>query len=325
MKTVKIDFIGFWKGFDKKNNFFYHALSKRYHVEFSDQPDYAFIYPLGNPCKYTKYNGVRILVAGEPLAPDFTAYDYAVGFDHIDFGDRYIRYPLSIWNRTGPMQYRTGMTEEQAAEILKRKTVFCNFIYSHQSQLGMREKLFDALSEYKPVDAIGTYKNNQPNSYYVKGLTKHQFLEKSKFTIAAESMAYPGFCTEKIAHAFLRASIPIYAGDPLIAQDFNTKAFVNCADYATIHDVVDRVKEIDQNDRIYMEMLMEPIMNDAGYCKEQYEKMETFLYNIFDQELEDAYRRGRYFTFANAEKAAAEYYKISQTLPYKVLKKLKMI
>ena len=325
MKTVKIDFIGFWKGFDKKRNFIYQILSERYNVEICDKPDYAFIYPLGNPCKYTKYDGVRILVAGEPLAPDFSAYDYAIGFDHIDFGERYIRYPVSIWSRFGPMNYRTSLTEEQAEAILKRKKVFCNFIYSHESQLGVREKLLDALNEYKRVDAAGTYRNNQPNSYYVKGVTKHELLDKSKFTIAAESMAYPGFCTEKIAHAFLRASIPIYAGDPLVAEDFNTKAFVNCADYGSIADVVDRVKELDQNDKLYMEMLMEPVMNDPTYCQRQYDKMKSFLYHIFDLEMDEALRRGRYYTFANAEKAAEEYYRITQTLPYKVLKKLKWI
>ena len=325
MKTIKIKFVGFWKGFREKQNFLYQILSERYHVEISDEPDFVFIYPLGNPCKYTKYEGVRIFVIGEPLAPDFAAYDYAIGFDHIDFGDRYIRYPVSIWSRFGPMEYRTSLTEEQAESILKKKNVFCNFIYSHESQLGMREKLFDALSEYKRVEAAGTYRNNQPNSYYVKGATKHELLDKSKFTIAAESMAYPGFCTEKIAHAFLRASIPIYAGDPLVAQDFNTKAFINCADYGSIADVVDRVKELDQNDKLYMEMLMEPVMVDPHYCRNQYDKLKLFLYNIFDQEREEALRRGRYYAFACADKAAKDYYRISETLPYKVLRKLKLI
>ena len=325
MKKVKIGFIGFWNGFDEKRNFIYQILSERYDVELSDKPEYAFIYPLGNPCKYTKYDGVRILVAGEPVAPDFSAYDYAIGFDHIDFGERYIRYPVSIWSRFGPMKYRTSMTEEEAEAILKNKSVFCNFVYSHESQLGMREKLFDALNEYKHVDAAGTYRNNQLNGYYVKGATKHQLLDKSKFTIAAESMAYPGFCTEKIAHAFLRASIPIYAGDPLVAEEFNTKAFVNCADYCSVADVVERVKELDQNDKLYKAMLMEPVMVDPAYCQMQYEKLKAFLYNIFDQEKEDAIRRGRYFTFANVEKAAKEYYKVSETLPFKMLRKLKII
>ena len=325
MKTVKIDFVGFWKGFDKKANFFYQILSERYNVEISDEPDYAFIYPLGNPFKYTKYKGVRILVAGEPLAPDFSAYDYAVGFDYIDFGERYIRYPLSIWSRFGPMPYRTFLTEEQAEEILKRKTLFCNFIYSHESVLGMREKLFDALSEYKHVEAAGTYRNNQPNGIYVKGVTKHELLDRCKFTIAAESMSYPGFCTEKIAHAFLRGSIPIYAGDPLVAKEFNTKAFVNCGDYESIADVVDRVRELDQNDKLYKEMLMEPVMNDPTYCQRQYDKMKEFLYGIFEPKLEDAIRRGRYYSFENIENAATSCYKITETLPYKVLKKLKLL
>ena len=268
---------------------------------------------------------MRILFAGEPLAPDFSMYDYAIGFDHIDFGERYIRYPLCIWKRFGPMEYRTSMTEEQAAKILKEKEIFCNFVYGHQSQLGMREKLFDAISEYKRVESVGTYRNNQPDSHTVFAKTKYDLLKKSKFTIAAESMAYPGFCTEKIAHAFLRDSIPIYAGDPLVAETFNTKAFINCADYDSIGDVVDRVREVDEKDSLYMEMLMQPVMMDPTYCQTQYDKLKAFLYNIFDQEPEEAFRRGRYFAFAYADKAAKEYYRMSETIPYKVLRKLKII
>lgn len=46
-KTIKINFKYFWDNFDKQDNFFTYTLSKMYHVEISDKPDYVFysVYP----------------------------------------------------------------------------------------------------------------------------------------------------------------------------------------------------------------------------------------------------------------------------------------
>ena len=86
---------------------------------------------------------------------------------------------------------------------------------------------------------------------------KLAFQQAYKFVIAFENSSTPGYLTEKFAEAAQADAVPIYWGDPTIAELFNPKAFVNCHDFATLEDAVERVKEIDADDDLYLQMLSE--------------------------------------------------------------------
>ena len=58
--------------------------------------------------------------------------------------------------------------------------------------------------------------------------------------------------------AFHANTVPIYWGNPLIGNDFNPKAFINCHDFDSFEAVVDRVREIDSNEDLYLSYLNEP-------------------------------------------------------------------
>ncbi len=328
MKTIKINFAGFWKELspEPSGNLFSKILSERYNVEISEHPDFLFCSPLGDPYEYLKYdNCVRICFTGEPLPADFILFDYMIGFDFLEFGDRYMRYPYCIYQWDGIKHFRKPLTEEEATNILKSKTKFCNFIYSHSSKESRREEILTALNSYKTVDSAGTFLNNQPNGNSVRGATKFEFLQKSKFTICGESISYPGFTTEKIIHSFNNCSIPIYSGDPLIEKVFNSKAFIHCSRNTPISEIVDRVREIDENDKLFIQMLMEPITIDPDYCHTQYEKLKEFLFNIFDKTPEEAYRRIRNYKGGEYQYYATDYAKIHTKLWFRIGKKLKLL
>ena len=54
------------------------------------------------------------------------------------------------------------------------------------------------------------------------------------------------------------------------------------------------VKRVDQDDALYRKMLLTPALKSQEYSqKETYKRLEQFLFNIFDQPLEQAYRRNR--------------------------------
>lgn len=178
-KTIKINYCGFWDNFDLHFNCIDSVLKERYDIEISEHPDFVFCSPLGKPWDYMKYDCVRILYTGEPLAPDFTTFDYAIGYDHIDFGDRYLRYPLSIWRNRGECQFRKPLTEKEAWDHLKSKKIFCNFIQGHPSISGQRERLFEELNIYKKVLSAGTFMNNQTEGMPVRGESKFDLIRKS--------------------------------------------------------------------------------------------------------------------------------------------------
>ena len=48
---------------------------------------------------------------------------------------------------------------------------------------------------------------------------------------------------------------------------------------------------MDNNDDIYFSYIKEPMLIDHNYLKNEYEKLEKFLLNIFDKDINDAKRR----------------------------------
>lgn len=60
MKVIRINFSGFWPGFDKYNNFFTSILKRKFEVEISENPDYLFYSVFSK--EYLKYNCIRIFL-----------------------------------------------------------------------------------------------------------------------------------------------------------------------------------------------------------------------------------------------------------------------
>ena len=77
-------------------------------------------------------------------------------------------------------------------------------------------------------------------------------------------------------------------------RDFNPDAFVNCHACGSLEAAVARGKAIDQDDALFHRMLAAPIFRDGhapDYLRE--ERIQSFLFNIFEQPWEQAFRRNR--------------------------------
>lgn len=58
---------------------------------------------------------------------------------------------------------------------------------------------------------------------------------------------------------------------------------------------METVKELDQNNEKYLEMLRQPILVDPEYPKRLDQELEKFILHIFEQPKEKAYRRSRVY------------------------------
>ena len=327
-KTIKLNFVGFWSDFNKEQNLFTDILREKYNIEISEKPDFIFASLLGNKFEYLKYDCVRILFAGEPLVPNFNVFDYAIGFDYISFPDngnqkRYYRYPLCFYSINTIKTYIKGLTYIEAKKSLQQKKYFCNFLYGHQSAKGEREKIFSEIQKYRRVESAGTFLNNMPDGRIIPySDKKREFLKECKFTIACESISYPGFTTEKLVDPICAHSIPIYYGNPFVSQEFNSKAIVNLHEFASFEEGLDFIKKIDQDDELYIKMLMEPKLASADYFNNMIAGLKEFLFSIFAQSPDNAYRRMRYYIQKQHEDCLKEYRQFTQSLEYRVFKKL---
>lgn len=284
-REIRINFMDFGRIFNPEKFFLTKLLRKRYQVTISPAPDYVF-YTLGGNTHHN-FKGIRIFWTGENVAPNFNYCDYALSFQHMIFEDRYFRLPL--WRtKSDLVEYlTTSPNPKSGRELVKRK--FCCAVISNSTQTdGTRERLFEAVSQYKTIASGGRYKNNVGG----RVRDKLEFQRNYKFTLAAENTCANGYTTEKLIQAFASDSIPIYYGDPLAVRDFNPRAFINVHDFASIDDVVKRIKQIDEHENLYDQIISEPtfLQNRVPQSLSD-EAILNFLSNIFDQSVSDAKRR----------------------------------
>lgn len=276
MKKIKIDFIDFWEDFDKKDNIFYNFLKTKYDVEISKSPDYVFCSLFGK--QHLKYNDkIKILVIGENIFPDFNLYDYAIGFYDIHFRDRYLQYNYLL---------EKDIVSKREHDIHSK---FCAFVYTKNKLNPIRKEIFEKLSEYKKVDSGGGFLNNIGGKIGKSKKDKLEFQKQYKFIIACENQSYPEYNTEKLLEAFASGGIPIYWGDPEIDKIYNKEAFINCRDFKSLDEVKEKVIELDNDDKKYLEMLNKPIFNNFN-IEEKENELKEFLTNIFEQDYEMAKR-----------------------------------
>lgn len=296
---IRIKFTDQPLGFNNEDNCYIHALKKKYHVIFSDDPQIVFYSCFGTD--FLAYpNSVKVFLANEPVLPNFNDCDYAIGAIDLSFGDRYFRQP-PITNY-GEQPYWEDLDSicylpEHAAQ---RK--FCNFIYTNKCNgrgAELRIQFCRMLTRYRSVDCPGNVLNNMNIDLFKRyrngklrceddfnqkwAEDKLAFLKGYKFTIAFENTALPGFTTEKLIHPLLAQSVPIYWGNPQVTEYFNSKAFINCADYGDdIERVMQRVIELDQDDDQYMEMLSQPPLRES-FPRDWEDALADFLVAIVDK------------------------------------------
>ncbi|MEJ2525024.1 MAG: glycosyltransferase family 10 [Desulfuromonadales bacterium] len=261
----------------------------RYDFEITEDIHADYVFYSVDGYDVLRYPGVRIFVTGENVTPNFAIADYAMGFERLDFGDRYIWMPLiKLYRDAYAVLTRP---RRPVAEVLPDKTDFCAYVMSNiRDSAPERVTLFEELSGYKEVHSGGRWRNNVGGPVH----DKQAFQARHKFVLAIENCSSPGYLTEKFAQAAQADAIPIYWGDPEIGRLFNPKAFINCHDFNSLAEVVEYVKKVDQNDDLYRTMLREPWFPDSKEpeCLKD-ENFRAFLVNIFNQKPSAAYRRNQ--------------------------------
>lgn len=273
MKTIRV---GMYKMGSHRESFF-HFFSKfpllfqKYNI-IQDDHDPEFLFCGNTPPKNNK--AVKIFYTNEAFGPviNNVQWSFACPPEWKINRPNYFRQPYYVRIGDG-----LNLIKEynNPNEILKQKTEFCNFIYNHP--VPIRVKLFKELSKYKKVIAPGECCQNSPpigpyanahESRFGNKVNNHEekitYIKPFKFSIAFENTCFDGYTSEKITQAMRVNSIPIFWGNPYIAEDFNTKSFVNAHaqkfsnENEMVEYLVAQIILLDRNDDLYIKMLQEP-------------------------------------------------------------------
>jgi hypothetical protein len=113
-------------------------------------------------------------------------------------------------------------------------------------------------------------------------------MRQYKFTLAVENAIWPGYVTEKLVHPMHALSVPIYLGDPNARASFDASSYVDITSFGTLHEVMEYVREVDNDRNLYRKILAAPFYR--GNEVPDYARPETVL-SFLDRALAAALSR----------------------------------
>lgn len=253
MEKVRLAFSDQLGHFDPFNNFWLDQWRRFVDVEVVTdltQADVLMYSDWGQD--HWHFKGPKVYHTGENMLPDFAECDLAFTSMHTPGEPRNVRLPIYFFYVQNPdALIKPAHYDPQA--ILASKSRFCNFLVSNPRS-PVRNAAFKKLNRRQRVDSGGKHFNNLGHRID----NKLDFVRQYKFTLAFENSSTPGYTTEKLLEPMLVDSLPIYWGNPDVAQDFNPDSFIVAERFANLDALVDHVIEVDRDDALYKSYLQQP-------------------------------------------------------------------
>lgn len=248
---------------------------------------------------YGRDDVIYIYQGGEATTPDLNIFDYAINISReLKCLDRVTRIPPNYFYKRYLLSndLDNEITEDMAHEKWKYLK-FCNFIYSNPNSHPMRDRLFREICKYKMVDSLGGHLNNtgiMPTRRNVNW-AELSILQKSeyKFTIASENERFEGYTSEKLLTTFQSHSLPIYWGNTHVSDEYNEDAFINCNKYNSIEEVIAKIKEIDEDESLWVKMITAPwqTKEQTMAMTKEYAQYVKLMKKVFGCDISEAKRR----------------------------------
>ena len=273
--TLLVSFVDFWQGHDPQNNILTNSL--RYYVdkdiaivEEPSESDIIFVTIYGNKHLdvIQNHRNKCLLWLGENKRPNTYGCPFSISFDYHNYSNTNFRLPLWYseidWFNTGlgvisiDDVYRRLVLPDTVTESDLSDHQFCITIFNNPE--GERVHLYELLNSYKPVTGYGRpFSNWFPTyeDYKSKLIAMSGYL----FNLCPENSYQPGYYTEKCIHSKLARTCPIYKADSHVITDFRTNSFLNLYDYRKAEDLVDRVRFLDHNRSLLVDIINEPLLH----------------------------------------------------------------
>lgn len=235
----------------------------------------------------------KVWLTEEDVEFQFKEYDdyclkhvqLSLGFKNLEHNN-YIRFPFWIYQFINP-----GFVSEEGQFGLSGKTdfrppnEFCSKIRStsrfegrgrfasivsrhdsHGSGAGLRGQVMDALNEIGRVEAAGAWRNNTNALKEEFGDDLSLYLQDCRFNICLENTNSDGYVTEKVFHALLGGSIPIYwGGGNYMEPEVLTGNGIVLLGNSGVKGVVEQVKRLEDDAAYREDWLAQPVLTDWAH------------------------------------------------------------
>ncbi len=289
---IKIDFRGFWEGFNYLHNDFFGYLIKEGLVEINNvSPDIIFYsdYINDSDVNTTK---PRVLYSPENIPRKNYLFKYHMNYEKGNKNNfrfqNFFYYPFFY-------EVTNNKESEYYLTLKKRvKTKNINFIYSNGNAL-LRNRYYDFLSSYYKIDSFGRYKNNMgelpaspDKSLYSRAIQKSELISEYKFTIAFENSKGVDYISEKIWEPISVNSIPIYYGSEAVFDYFNKDKLIYISSDKDFSKSLSMIREINLSEKLYKEYLDQDIfINDDVKESLKYKNLSARFIQYLEKIIQD--------------------------------------
>lgn len=310
--TLRVRLYNHLPGSQKPIPFLHSILKEKYNVRYNKDENYDLIIDDvydQEPISGKDTKAIKIFYSAEATLPDLDKYDLVLGYNRLE-DPKYFRMPY---------YYRTFRDQIHAQDNMRRgkilflkllvpqkkpncepeaKKVFACFLVTNGTRgvnsypgnglpldgVVARDEIFNKLSEYKHVESGGKHLNNIGKVVPIKETQK--WLSRCKFVIAYENQSYDGYITEKVFQAYFAGSIPIYYSHPNAIWDINKKAVIYANDFSSKDDLVEYIKKVDNDDKLYCDIWRENIVTNPEINYESvYNKLREKIFRLLDEKL----------------------------------------
>jgi hypothetical protein len=242
-----------------------------------------------------KERGIKISYTAEATLPNIDDYDLLIGFDYVD-SPKYMRLPYYYLSWGKKIKPGLKMRAENGVCNPNKKYFACflvsnNMKNSYYTKLPMdgiiaRNRIFHKLSLYKDVASGGKHLNNINEIIPRERAKVLNWLSQCKFVIAYENQTYKGYITEKPFQAYFAGSIPIYYGDQKALEDINKQALIYAGDFQDEDALVEYVKKIDNDDKLYCDIWNQNLITNQNTDWElQIAELRKRIYDLLERKL----------------------------------------
>jgi len=207
---------------------------------------------------------IRIFFTGENERPPEGRWDAYLTFDMHSYGGRNAYLPLwwitssdiltpTISPYLGKEIRISDLLNPRIPDFESRKKFCVAFI---GKAYPFRMHSLTALSKIGEVDVFGGIARNTKQT---SAKEKFEISQGYKFVYAFENDLFPGYVTEKAPEAWATGAVPLYWGlDP--KGYLNPKSLINCADFPTLEDFTEHVREVNESQVLWESYAREPLL-----------------------------------------------------------------
>ena len=207
---------------------------------------------------------VKVFYTGENERPPEGRWDAYLSFDMHSFDGRNAYLPL-WWITSSDLLIPTispylgkpitidQMLNPRISDLTNRKKFCVAFI---GKAYPFRMHAISAISKVGKVDVYGGIARETRRT---RAEEKYEIAQDYKFVFAFENDLYPGYVTEKVPEAWATGAVPLYWGsDP--AKLLNQESFINLANFPTLEDFVEKIREVNENDQLWHNIASQPLL-----------------------------------------------------------------